>query len=256
MAALPAVLVLLKIRTLLLVIVALPAMLALLKLRVPPLLVRLGANAELLTMPVPLILKTTPPIAKEYAGAPELNWIVLIEAPLVIVTDVGAPLLVNVAVLSGKVGLELQLVPVVHSAPGPVQVPSTACAASGASAASAPNQTLASSAIARRRTLTPALSRQAAPPARPDAPPSIALVRIHPRRRVTRRRSAVAPARIAWLKWFSAGNLMAWRCCRQSDERSSLRVRAHLSCPVSGTPRSTIKQLYFCSKRAASVELA
>jgi len=37
-------------------------------------------------------------------------------------------LLVNVAVLSGTVGVELQLVPVVHSAPGPCQVPSVACA--------------------------------------------------------------------------------------------------------------------------------
>ncbi len=52
------------------------------------------------------------------------------------VTEVGAALLVNVAVLSGTVGVELQLVPVVHSAPGPVQVPSTAYAAPGASAAS------------------------------------------------------------------------------------------------------------------------
>jgi hypothetical protein len=33
---------------------------------------------------------------------------------------------VNVAVLSGTVGVELQFVPVVHSAPGPIQVPSTA----------------------------------------------------------------------------------------------------------------------------------
>ena len=52
---------------------------------------------------------------------------------------------VNVAVLSGTVGLELQLVPRVHSAPGPVQVPSTACAGLGANVASAPTQTLASS---------------------------------------------------------------------------------------------------------------
>jgi hypothetical protein len=36
--------------------------------------------------------------------------------------------LVNVAVLSGTVRVELQLVPVVHSAPGPCQVPSVACA--------------------------------------------------------------------------------------------------------------------------------
>src|SRR5262245_1882547 len=62
------------------------------------------------------------------------------------VTEVGAPLPVNVAVLSGTVGLELQLVPVVHSAPGPVHVPSTACADCGNSAASAPSHTPPSSA--------------------------------------------------------------------------------------------------------------
>ena len=37
-----------------------------------------------------------------------------IEVVLEIVTDVGAPLLVNVAMLSGTVGFELQFVPVVH----------------------------------------------------------------------------------------------------------------------------------------------
>src|SRR3954463_61435 len=41
------------------------------------------------------------------------------------VTAVGAPLLVKVAVPVGTAGLELQLVPVVHSEPPPVQVPST-----------------------------------------------------------------------------------------------------------------------------------
>src|SRR5262245_56182390 len=64
-----------------------------------------------------------------------------------IVTDAGAALLVNVAVPSGTSGLELQLVPVVHWLPGPRQVPSTACAASGASMASAPSQTPPSSAV-------------------------------------------------------------------------------------------------------------
>ena len=53
---------------------------------------------------------------------------VLIDVLAEMVTAVGAPLLVNVAVLSGTVGVELQLVPVVHSAPGPCQVPSVACA--------------------------------------------------------------------------------------------------------------------------------
>src|SRR5262245_31495576 len=66
------------------------------------------------------------------------------------VTDVGAPgAFVNVAVPSGTVG-ELQLVAWVHSsgdggAP-PFQVPSVACATPGLSAASAPSQTLPSSA--------------------------------------------------------------------------------------------------------------
>src|SRR6478609_5098886 len=71
---------------------------------------------------------------------------VLIAAVFEIVTAVGAPLFVNDAVSSGTVGLELQLAPVVHSAPGPVQVPSTACAAPGTSIASTPMHTLPSSA--------------------------------------------------------------------------------------------------------------
>src|SRR5262245_16351314 len=62
-------------------------------------------------------------------------------------TEVGAPLLVKVAVLSGTSGLELQLVPSVHSVPGPVQAPSTcAYTAPGASVASAANGTPAGSA--------------------------------------------------------------------------------------------------------------
>ena len=74
---------------------------------------------------------------------------VLIEALFEMVTEVGAPVLLNVAVSSGTVlgvGVELQLVPMVHSAPGPFQVPSTAYAAPGASTASAPMQTPPSSA--------------------------------------------------------------------------------------------------------------
>jgi hypothetical protein len=76
---------------------------------------------------------------------------VLIEVLFEMVTEVGAPLLVNVAVPtpSGTSGLELQLVPVVHSAPGPCQMPSTACAVPGPSIASAPMHTLPSS-VARR----------------------------------------------------------------------------------------------------------
>jgi len=72
-----------------------------------------------------------------------VNSIVLIDVLAEIVSDVGAPLLVNVAVLSGTVGLELQFVPVVHSVPGPSQVPSIARAASEASVASAPRPALA-----------------------------------------------------------------------------------------------------------------
>ena len=83
----------------------------------------------------------------EYAGAPALNSIVLMDVEFEMVTDVG-PLFANVAVLSGTVlgGIEVQFVPTVHSAPGPVQVPSTACAILGAKMASAPSQTLPSSA--------------------------------------------------------------------------------------------------------------
>jgi hypothetical protein len=66
-----------------------------------------------------------------------VNSIVLIDVLAEIVSDVGAPLLVNVAVLSGTVGLELQFVPVVHSVPGPCQVPSVACADVAASNATA-----------------------------------------------------------------------------------------------------------------------
>jgi hypothetical protein len=68
---------------------------------------------------------------------------VLIAVVAEMVTDVGAPLLVNVAVLSGTVGFEVQFVPVVHSLPGPVQVPSVARAAVAASIASAPTPALA-----------------------------------------------------------------------------------------------------------------
>src|SRR5215472_6566391 len=129
--ALPALLLLLNESTppLLMVMAAFPAELALLKFRLS-LLVKLGANVELLTIPVPLTSNVIPVplVVKLKAGAPAVNWIVLIEASSEIVTEVGAPLLVNVAALSGTSGLELQLVPSVHSAAGPVQMPSTACA--------------------------------------------------------------------------------------------------------------------------------
>src|SRR5262245_19550756 len=144
MAALPAVLLLLNESTppLLLTMTALPAELALLKFRLS-LLMKLGANAELLTIPVPLTSKVIPVplVMKLKAGAPAV--IVLIKASSEIVTDVGAPLLVNVAVLSGTVA-KLQLLSWVHSlgtgAPPPVQMPSTACA-TGARVASAASET-------------------------------------------------------------------------------------------------------------------
>ena len=70
---------------------------------------------------------------------------VLIEALLEMVTEV-RPVVPNVAVPSGTVGLELQLVPVVHCPPGPCQVPSSACAVPGTSIANAPMHTLPSNA--------------------------------------------------------------------------------------------------------------
>jgi hypothetical protein len=69
--------------------------------------------------------------------------LIAVLVPTAKVSDVGAPLLVNVAVLSGTLGVELQLVPVVQSVPGPCQVPSVACAAFGPSMASAPKPALA-----------------------------------------------------------------------------------------------------------------
>src|SRR5262249_51893840 len=84
----------------------------------------------------------------EYADAAVLKSMVLIDALLEIVTDVVAPLFVNVAVPSGTLD-GLQLVPWVHS-PGngdeAIQVASVASAVSGAKIASAPSQMLVSSA--------------------------------------------------------------------------------------------------------------
>src|SRR5215510_2258308 len=121
MIALAAVLLLLNknMPPLLLTMTALPAELALLKFRLS-LLMKLGANAELLTIPVPLTSNVIPVplVVKLKAGAPTVNWIVLIEASSEIVTEVGAALLVNVAVLSGTSGVELQFVPSVHSVSG------------------------------------------------------------------------------------------------------------------------------------------
>src|SRR5262249_32181688 len=87
------------------------------------------------------------------------------------VTDVGAPLFVNVAVMSGTVlgvGVEFQLLPWNHSletgAPLPIQVPSVACAASGANIASAPSQMLPSSAARLRAAGGDVVAIRIAPP--------------------------------------------------------------------------------------------
>src|SRR5262245_9902271 len=137
---------------------ALPAELVLLKFKLS-LLVKLGANAELLTMPAPLMSKVIPVplVTKLKAGAPAANWIVLILASSETVTEVGAPLLVNVAVFSGT-SRGLQLLSSVHSVPGPVQVPSCAYTAPGASTASAASETPASSAT--RRSVPPSCARR------------------------------------------------------------------------------------------------
>src|SRR5262249_7327826 len=87
------------------------------------------------------------------------------------VTDVGAPLFVNVAVMSGTVlgvGVEFQLLPWNHSletgAPLPIQVPSVACAAFGANIASAPSQMLPSSAARLRAAGGDVVAIRIAPP--------------------------------------------------------------------------------------------
>src|SRR5262245_18046669 len=107
MVALPAVLLLLNDSTapLLFMMTALPAELAPLKFRLS-LLMKLGANAELLTIPVPLTSNVIPVplVVKLKAGAPTVKWIVLIEASSEIVTEVGAPLLVSVAARARPMG--------------------------------------------------------------------------------------------------------------------------------------------------------
>jgi len=100
-----------------------------------------------------------------------VNWIVLIDVELETVTDVGAPgLFVNVAMSSGTVlgvGVEFQLLPWVHSletgAPPPVEVPLT-CAVGGTDMASAPSQTLPSSAARLRATRGAGAAFRIAPP--------------------------------------------------------------------------------------------
>jgi hypothetical protein len=72
MVALPAVLVSVKESVALFMMVEFPAELALTNV-IAALLVKLGADAELLTMPEPLISKSARLTAKEYAGAPTAN---------------------------------------------------------------------------------------------------------------------------------------------------------------------------------------
>lgn len=74
MVALPAVLVSVKesVKRLLLVMAEFPAELELVNV-IAPLLVKLGADAELLTMPEPLISKSAKLTVKEYAGAMDVN---------------------------------------------------------------------------------------------------------------------------------------------------------------------------------------
>jgi hypothetical protein len=74
MMALPAVLASVKDskKPVLVVMLEFPAELALANV-IAPLLVKLGADAELLTMPAPLISKSARLTVKEYIGAPEVN---------------------------------------------------------------------------------------------------------------------------------------------------------------------------------------
>src|SRR5215831_18327504 len=96
---------------------------------------------------------------------------VLIDVEVEMVTEVGAPLFVNVAVLSGTVlgvGVEFQLFPWVHSletgAPPPSQVPSTGCARLGTDMASAPSQTLPSNTARLKATRAASGTVRIAPP--------------------------------------------------------------------------------------------
>src|SRR5262245_66235067 len=82
-------------------------------------------------------------------------------------TAVGAPLFWKVAMVSGTVGRELQLLPTVHSLPAPCQMPSTApagCAASPASAtlASRPMRAVPSGPMTLPYSFRPASNARAA----------------------------------------------------------------------------------------------
>ena len=76
------------------IIIAFAAVLALLNESPPPM--NVGAFDESLTMPSPRKPPFIPPV-NEYAGAEAVTWIVSIDPLPLIVTAVGAPLLVNVA---------------------------------------------------------------------------------------------------------------------------------------------------------------
>ena len=72
-----------------------------------------GLKADKLLVPPVIVKVAALPTLNEKAGAPAVKSSVLIVAAFEMVTAVGAPLLVKVAVPSGTVGEELQLVPVV-----------------------------------------------------------------------------------------------------------------------------------------------
>ena len=85
---------------------------------------KVGWDAELLLTALSLVKLAPFLTVKEYAGAAAVNSIVAMLALPEMLTAVGAPLLVKVALLVGVAGV--QLLPVVHSLPGPVQVASCA----------------------------------------------------------------------------------------------------------------------------------
>jgi hypothetical protein len=103
--------------------VALPAVLELTKLRVL-LLMKVGANEELLIMPGPLIVNTPLPV-KVYAGAPALNRIELIpEVPIPMEVIFDAP---KLAVPLGTVG-GFQFEPVFQSPDAGINSQVASCA--------------------------------------------------------------------------------------------------------------------------------
>src|SRR5580698_5011222 len=113
-----------------------------------PWFVKTGSNWLLLVMPVPFRRKAVVgSMLNSNIGAPVLKTICPMLVLFEIVTDVGAPLLVNVATPVGAV-VGNQLPSVVHSAPGPDHV--AFCAAAGPASASAASNTTTESAPSAR----------------------------------------------------------------------------------------------------------